>query len=115
MRRVLILDIDPDPDAVAAYRHWHRPGGPPEAVTRSIRESGILSLDIWHAGDRLVMIMETGPMFRPDAQAAADADNPDVQAWEKLMERFQRRLPFAPEGVKWVATEQIYSLDPQPS
>jgi L-rhamnose mutarotase len=31
-----------------------------------------------------------------------------------LMDRFQRRLPFAADGEKWVAAERIYSLDEQP-
>lgn len=114
MRHVLILDLQDDPEAIAAYRHWHRPGGPPAAINRSIREAGIESMEIWHAGDRLVMVMETGPNFDPAAKAARDAADPDVQAWETLMDRFQRRLPFAADGVKWMPTERIYALDEQP-
>lgn len=114
MRHVLLLDLNDDPEAIAAYRQWHRPGGPPAAVTRSIREAGIDSMEIWHAGDRLVMVMETGPGFDPDAKRARDAADPDVQAWEALMDRFQRRLAFAGPGVKWVPTEQIFTLADQP-
>jgi L-rhamnose mutarotase len=99
---------------VADYRHWHRPGGPPPAVTRSLREAGIDELEIWHVGDRLVMVLETNAAFSPEAKAARDAADPEVQAWERLMDRFQRRLPFAPEGVKWVPTERIYALSEQP-
>ncbi|MEA1086154.1 MAG: L-rhamnose mutarotase [Sphingomonas sp.] len=113
-RHLLFLDIDPSSASVAAYRDWHRAGGPPDAINRSIRASGIESLEIWHVGDRLAMIMETGPDFSAAAKAAADAADPDVQAWEALMERFQRRLPFAPDGEKWVAAERVYSLDEQP-
>ena len=115
MRHVLFLDLHDDPQAVDDYRHWHRPGGPPEAVTRSIRESGIEAMEIWQAGDRLVMVMEAGPDFSPAAKARRDAADPDVQAWERLMERFQRRLLFAKDGEKWVAAERIYSLDEQPA
>ena len=114
MRHVLVLDLQDDPEAIAAYRHWHRPGGPPEAVTRAIRASGVAALDIWQVGDRLVMLMETTPEFDPVANAARDAADPEVQAWEVLMDRFQRRLPFARDGEKWVEAEQIYSLDDQP-
>ena len=113
-RHVLFLDIDPAVESVAAYRDWHRAGGPPAAITASIRASGVEALEIWHVGDRLAMIMETGPDFSAAAKAAADAADPDVQAWEALMERFQRRLPFAPDGEKWVAAERVYSLDEQP-
>ena len=114
MRHVLLLDLVDDPALIAAYRAWHRPGGPPPAVSRAIRAADIASLDIWQAGDRLVMVMETGPAFDPAAKAARDLADPDVVAWETLMDRFQRRLAFAPPGVKWVAAEQIYALDDQP-
>lgn len=114
MRHVLLLDLNDDPAAIAAYRHWHRPGGPPTAVTRAIREAGIEAMEIWHAGDRLVMVMETGSGFDPEAKRARDAADPDVQAWETLMDGFQRRLAFAEPGVKWVSTEQIFALADQP-
>jgi len=114
VRQILLLDLKDDPDAISAYRHWHRPGGPPAAVTRAIREAGIEKLDIFHAGDRLVMVMETGPDFDPVAKAQHDAADPEVQAWEKLMDQYQRRLPFAPADTKWLEAEQIYSLDDQP-
>lgn len=113
-RHVLVLDLHDDPEAIAAYRHWHRPGGPPAAVTRAIRADGIAALEIWQVGDRLVMVMETTPDFDPAAKAARDALDPEVRAWETLMDRFQRRLAFAAEGQKWVAAEQIYTLDDQP-
>ncbi len=114
MRHVLLLDLNDDSAAIAAYRHWHRPGGPPAAVTRSIREAGIEAMEIWQAGDRLVMVMETGPSFDPEAKRARDVADPDVQAWETLMDGFQRRLAFAAPGVKWVPTEQIFTLADQP-
>lgn len=113
-RHVLLLDVQDEPAAIAAYRHWHRPGGPPEAVTRAIRSSGVVALEIWHVGDRLVMLMETIAAFDAVATAARDAADPAVQAWETLMDRFQRRLPFATGDQKWVAAEQIYSLAEQP-
>ena len=113
-RHVLLLDIHPDDANVSAYRDWHRAGGPPEAITRSIRQSGIVSLEIWHMFDRLAMVMETAPGFSFEAKAAADAADPDVQAWEALMDQFQRRLPSAPTDTKWGRAQRIYSLDDQP-
>jgi L-rhamnose mutarotase len=108
------MDLVDDRDAIAVYRTWHRPGGPPASVTRSIRQAGIERMDIWLAGDRLVMVMETGPCFDPEAKRMRDALDPNVQEWEALMDGFQKRLPFAPDGVKWVAAEQIYALTDQP-
>lgn len=114
MRHVLVLDLVDDEGAIAAYREWHRPAGPPAAVTRAIRESGIASMEIWQVGDRLVMIMETTSGYDPAANAERNAKDPDVQAWETLMDKFQRRLPFAKPREKWIAAERIYDLDAQP-
>jgi len=56
------------------------------------------------------MIMTTNEDFDPAAKAKADAESPKVQEWETLMDTFQQRLPFAEDGVKWVATERIFKL-----
>ncbi|WP_442678056.1 L-rhamnose mutarotase [Sphingomonas sp. ASY06-1R] len=114
MRHVLLLDLVDDEEAIAAYRNWHRPGGPPEAVTRAIRESGIASMEIWHVGDRLAMVMETTPAYTA-ASVERSASDPDVRAWETLMDRLQRPLPFAPAGQKRIAAERIYDLAAQPT
>lgn len=113
-RHCLLLDLVDDAELIAEYRRWHEPGGPPLAVNRSIRDAGILEMEIWQAGDRLVMIMETGPNFDPVAKSARDAADPDVQRWERVMDRFQKRLPFGADGAKWIETELIYALAAQP-
>jgi L-rhamnose mutarotase len=113
MRRILLLDLQDDADLIARYEAWHRLGAVPEAVVKSIRSAGILAMDIHRSGNRLVMVMETGPGFDPQAKAAADAADPEVQAWEELMSGFQQALPWAAPGEKWVAANRIFSLDEQ--
>ncbi|MGC6400905.1 L-rhamnose mutarotase [Sphingomonas sp. FW199] len=113
-RFVNILDLADDPDLIAAYVGWHRPGGPPAAVTAAIRRSGILQMEIFLSGNRLVMIIDAGPDFDPAARSAADAGNPDVLAWERLMDGFQRPVPWAADGEKWVAAHSIFRLTDQP-
>jgi L-rhamnose mutarotase len=113
-RHCFALDLHDDPETIAAYRRWHAPGGPPLAVTQSIRRAGILDMQIWLTGPRLFMIMETGPDFAPEAKAAADAADPDVQAWEALMGKLQKALPWAAPGEKWTPAERIFNLAEQP-
>ncbi len=108
------LDLKDDPEIIAGYRKWHAPGAVPAAVTRSIRDAGIAGLDIFLAGNRLVMMLTPGPDFDPVKKAEADAANPEVQAWEKLMWDFQQALPFAAPGQKWVRMDRIYALSEQP-
>lgn len=109
-RHCLLLDLVDDPESMARYRAWHQPGQTPVAVIRSIRAADITAMEIYQLGDRLVMLMETGPAFSPEAKAAADASDADVQAWERLMDRFQTPTPFAQAGEKWTRAEQIFDL-----
>ncbi|MEO6361521.1 MAG: L-rhamnose mutarotase [Sphingomicrobium sp.] len=113
-RLCFALDLADDPELIGRYKQWHRPGGPPAAVNRSIRAADIRELEIWLTGPRLLMIMEVGPNFDPAAKAVGDAGDPDVQAWEKLMWEFQRPLPWAAPGEKWIAMDRIYALSEQP-
>ncbi len=113
-RRCFIVDLADDAEAIAAYRRWHAPGGPPAEVTRSIRSAGVRGMEIWLSGNRLFMIMETEPGFSPEAKAAADAADPAVQAWEALMSTVQRPVGWSSPGVKWTPAERIFDLDEQP-
>ncbi len=113
-RRCFALDLKDEAAAIARYRQWHAPGGPPEAVIRAIRAAGVTGLEIWLTGNRLFMILEAGDDFSLEAKAAADAADPEVQAWETLMWTFQQALPWAAPGEKWVAGDRIFDLDAQP-
>lgn len=113
-RHVLLLDLIDDAAAIARYEAWHAAGAVPSAIVRSIRAAGIGAMEIHRSGTRLVMLMETGSDFDPAAKAAADAADPDVQAWEALMSTVQRPIPAAQAGEKWVAAHRIFSLDEQP-
>jgi L-rhamnose mutarotase len=113
LRRCLTLDLKDDPALIERYEAWHSPGAVPEAVIRSIREADIRDMEIWRVHDRLFMIMETGPDFSPEAKAAADMVSEDVQAWERLMWEFQRPLPAAEPGEKWLPMARIFALSEQ--
>ncbi|MDG3441214.1 L-rhamnose mutarotase [Nitrospirillum amazonense] len=112
-RHVLMLDLKSDPVLIERYRQWHAPGQVPPAVVRAIRQAGILEMEIHLCGDRLAMIVDVTDDYDPAAKAAVDAADPDVQAWEALMDTFQRRLPWAKAGQKWVPADRIFSLAEQ--
>lgn len=113
-RQILLLDLKDEPAAIAAYDAWHAAGAVPAAVIDSIRNGGIVDMQIFRAGNRLVMLLETASGYDPQAKAARDAADPAIQAWERLMDRFQQPLAGAEPGVKWTAAARIFALHDQP-
>jgi L-rhamnose mutarotase len=114
MWHCLLLDLKHDAGLIAAYRRWHQPGMVPAAVVAGIRASGIEAMHIYQRDDRLVMMMRTSPRFDPAVKVIADAADPDIVAWEALMDQMQQPLPGTPAGAKWVPAECIFSLHQQP-
>ena len=116
-RECLAVDLKDDPAVIERYKHWHRSGGPPSAVTQSLRSAGIAALDIYLIGNRLLMVIDFTPEYSAAAKAIADANNPQVQAWNALMDELQQELPLARSDLasgKWRPLEHIYSLADQP-
>lgn len=111
-RCCLALDLKDDPALVAEYCRLHQQIWP--EIAASIRTAGIVSMEIWRTANRLFMVMETNDKFDGAARALADAANPKVQEWERLMWRFQQPLPWADPGQKWVPMEKIFDLTRQP-
>ena len=108
MRYCLALDLVNDAALIAEYEKYHQQVWP--EIVDSIRSSGIEVLDIYRTGNRLFMIIEAGPEFSFEMKGKADAANPKVQEWERLMWKFQLALPWAKPGEKWILMEKIFEL-----
>lgn len=108
MRYCLALDLVNDPQLISEYEAYHRDVWP--EIKKSITDSGITSMEIYRAGNRLFMIMETGADFTFERKGAMDAANPKVQEWEQLMWKYQQAIPVAKPGEKWVLMDRIFSL-----
>jgi L-rhamnose mutarotase len=109
-RLTYALDLRDDPEVIAEYEAWHRADKIWPSVIESLRSCGLTNLEIFRTGNRLFLIIEAPDEFSPQAKAAADAANADVQNWEQLMWSFQRALPWAAPGQKWVLMQRIFSL-----
>lgn len=106
----LTLDLQDDAELIAEYRRYHEPGNIWPEVVAGIRESGILSEEIYLLGNRMVMILRTVDEFSFETKAAMDRTSPTIQGWEKLMWKFQKPVPQAKPGEKWVRMEKIFEL-----
>ena len=104
----LALDLKNDEQLIAEYETWHHHVWP--EIIESIKSSGITEMEIYRAGNRLFMIMQTSNDFSFEQKSLMDANNPKVQEWERLMWDYQQKLPFAKPGEKWVPMEKIFSL-----
>jgi len=103
-------DLKDDPALIAEYKRYHAPGNTWPAITQSIRDAGIVDMQIYLTANRMFMIMEVDESFDADRKAEMDANNPKVQEWEELMWKFQQELPWAKAGEKWIALEKIFQL-----
>jgi L-rhamnose mutarotase len=107
-RYCLTLDLKDDPGLIAKYKRYHEQVWP--EILKSIRDSGIEDMEIYLLGTRMLMIMEVNEKFSFEAKAKADHENPKVQEWEELMWKFQKPLPQAQPGEKWLLMERIFKL-----
>lgn len=107
-RLCFALDLIDDAALIADYEARHAPGAVWPAVIAHLRAAGFEGMEIWRTGDRMVMIAEVAddyPRAVPSPQENAD--------WEALMWRFQRPLPHAGEGEKWLPMTRIFTLNEQ--
>jgi len=107
-RFCLALDLKEDPALIAEYEACHKRVWP--EIIKSIKDAGILSMEIYRTGNRLFMIMETTDEFSFEKKSSLDASNSNVQQWEELMWKYQQALPHAKPGEKWVLMERIFQL-----
>ena len=108
-RYCLTLDLKHDPKLIAEYKRYHQEIWP--EITQSIKDAGIEDMEIYLLGTRMFMVIEVNEGFSFDAKSSADRLDPKVQEWEKLMWTFQKPLPEAKPGEKWLLMERIFKLE----
>lgn len=105
------LDLQDDPGLIEEYKRYHQPGNIWPEVLQSICVEGILREEIYLAGNRLFMILQTEDNFCLDNKADADAGSESMRQWEELMWKYQKPLPFAKPGQKWVPMVKIFDVE----
>ena len=107
-RYALALDLKNDAQLIAEYEELHRAIA--HEIRQSILDSGITQMEIYRFADRMFMVIEANDDFSFAEKAAADAANPSVKAWEQFTWKFQKALPGAKPGEKWVVMDKIFEL-----
>ena len=109
-RYVQFLEISDDPELVAQYRKYHSEEYSWQEVRDGIRAVGILEMEIYIIGSRLVMIVDTPVDFQWDEAMARLATLPCQAEWEAFVSKFQGCSPDARSDEKWQQMERIFRL-----
>lgn len=107
-RYCLALDLRPDPVLIAEYIRLHQEVWP--EIRKSIRDAGVLDMQIYRMGSRLFMIMETADDFTMERKVAMDAANPKVIEWETLMGSYQQVDDAGDPTQRWQLMDKIFQL-----
>ena len=106
----LTLDLRDDEELIREYEHYHQPGKVWPEVIESIRSSGILDMQIYRSGARLIMVMTVSDAFSFEDKARLDSQNPKVMEWERFMTKFQRAAADASADAKWQKMLNVFDL-----
>jgi len=102
------LDLVNDDTLIQEYIEYHNKVWP--EIQKSILDSGINLMEIYCVGNRLFMITDVDEDFSLEKRASEDGINKKVQEWEDMMWKYQKALPVAKKGDKWVLMNRIYRL-----
>jgi L-rhamnose mutarotase len=109
-RYVQTMDLKDDPELIAEYKRRHSEAEAWPEIQAGIREVGILDMQIFILGTRLVMIVETPVDFEWDRAMARLATLPRQQEWEDYMAIFQQCAEGATSDEKWQIMERMFYL-----
>ena len=107
-RYCLALDLKNDPLLISKYIDYHKEVWP--EISSSIRENGIIDMQIYNFADRLFMIIETKDDFSFEKKKKRDSHNPFVIKWEEIMSKFQKPISISDSGEKWMLMKKIFEL-----
>lgn len=108
------LDLVDDPALIEKYIWHHAPENHWPELHPLLRESGVISMEIYRFGTRMFMIMDVDDTFSFERMEQVH-QHPVSQEWEKLMWQFQKPVPGAREGEKWVLMERVFQFPVQAS
>lgn len=109
-RYVQFLEISDDPELVAQYRKWHSEEYSWKEVRDGIRAVGILEMEIYILGSKLVMIVDAPADFQWDEAMARLATLPRQAEWEAFVSKFQGCPADARSDEKWQPMERMFRL-----
>lgn len=109
-RYVQTMDLRDDPALIAEYRRRHGHGEAWPEIIAGIKEVGIVEMELYLLGTRLVMIVDAPLDFDWDSAMRRLATLPRQQEWETYMSIFQKCSAQATSDEKWKMMDKIFDL-----
>ena len=111
-RYVQTMDLTDDNELIRLYREAHDPHHFWREIGQGIREVGILEMEIYIAGNRLVMIVDAPLDFCWDKAMTRLATLPRQAEWEAHVAPYQGCDAQATSDQKWNMMERMFHLYP---
>ena len=109
-RYVQTMELKDEPALIARYRRAHRREESWPEIREGIRQVGILEMEVYLSGNRIVMVVETPLDFCWDEAMARLATLPRQAEWEESVAQFQQCDASATSDEKWQMMERIFHL-----
>ncbi|MBR6893815.1 MAG: L-rhamnose mutarotase [Bacteroidaceae bacterium] len=109
-RYVQTLDLRDDPEMIREYRKWHSEEFHWKEIREGIKAVGILEMEIYILGTRLVMIVDAPEDFDWTAAMNRLATLPRQAEWEAFVAKLQGCRTDARSDEKWQMMERMFRL-----
>lgn len=104
------LELRGNPELIKEYRRRHQQGNVWQEIIDGIKQVGILEMEIFLLGTRLVMIVEAPAELDLDAAMERLSTLPRQAEWERYMSELQDAAADATSDEKWQIMERIFYL-----
>ncbi len=104
------LELRDNPELIKEYRRRHQQGNVWQEIIDGIKQVGILEMEIFLLGTRLVMIVEAPAELDLDAAMERLSTLPRQAEWERYMSDLQDAAADATSDEKWQIMERIFYL-----
>lgn len=109
-RYVQFLELEDNPELIKKYKKLHSKQVHWKEIREGIKEVGILEMEIYIQGNRLVMIIDAPLDFDFDSAMQRLATLQRQQEWEETVAEFQRCAKKASSSEKWRMAERMFYL-----
>lgn len=109
-RYIQFLELKGSPELIEAYRRLHSKEEHWKEIRDGIREVGILEMEIYILGTKLVMIIDAPLDFDFQSAMSRLATLPRQQEWEEVVAKFQQCSANATSDEKWQMMERMFYL-----